>query len=90
VAEFRPQGRGGLGLVAAKLARNDALAAAAITVVNADIAVITDGGRVARLPVDAFPEMGRPARGDRVVAPAEGESVIAIARLLPGPRAARR
>lgn len=66
--EFRPQGRGGAGLQTCKLADDDRVVAMVQASINDDVMLIGTDGQYLRLPVWQIPEMGRPARGDRLVA----------------------
>src|SRR5699024_2671248 len=66
--ECRPQGRGGAGLQTCKLADDDRVVAMVQASINDDVMLIGTDGQYLRLPVWQIPEMGRPARGDRLVA----------------------
>lgn len=74
--EFRPQGRGGAGLQTCKLADDDRVVAMVQTTINDDLLLIATDGQYLRLPIWQIPSMGRPARGDRMVAPPDGHMIL--------------
>ena len=83
LAEYRPQSRAGLGLQSAKLGSGDSISAVAGCDAMCDLLILTNLGRLLRIPNHLFPLMARPARGDRVLDLAEGEIVTGITSLLP-------
>lgn len=76
VEEFRPQGRGGAGLQTCKLADGDRVVSMIQTSINDDVLLIATDGQYLRLPVWKIPSMGRPARGDRLVAPPADQRIL--------------
>lgn len=79
VDEWRPQKRGGLGLIGVKLSEKTGLLAKLRLVSPEDhLMVITDGGKVIRTRVDEIRETRRSAEGVRVLHVAEGESVVDV------------
>lgn len=74
--EFRPQGRGGAGLQTCKLADEDRVVSMVQSSINDDLLIIGTDGQYLRMPVWAIPQMGRPARGDRLVAMEEGQQIL--------------
>lgn len=87
IEDFRPQSRGGLGLVALKLNPDDALLSATPCTLSSDLAVITDRGRALRLPAHVFPLSSRQARGDRIIELTGDERILAMTPLLPAENA---
>ncbi|MDR1393543.1 MAG: DNA gyrase subunit A [Bifidobacteriaceae bacterium] len=80
-AEYRVQGRGGLGIKVAKLSdeRGD-LVGALITDQGDEVMVIMQGGKVVRSRVDEVPEKGRDTMGVVFAKPDQGDRIIALAR----------
>jgi len=46
-----------------------------------DLMIITDGGKLIRMPVDGIPTIGRNTQGVRLIRLDEGEKVVAMERL---------
>jgi len=83
IAEYRTQGRGGLGIKAMSLANEDrgGLVGAFIVVEGDEILSITSGGQVVRSPIDEnFRATGRSTMGVKFVTPKNGDSVAVVAR----------
>ncbi len=81
VAEYRVQGRGGLGIKVAKLqdVRGDLVGA--LLVEDADeVLVVMERGKVVRSQVDGVPAKGRDTMGVIFAKPDDGDRIIAIAR----------
>lgn len=76
LSEFRPQGRGGAGLQTCKLNDGDRVVAMVQASVNDDVLLIGTDGQYLRLPVWTIPQMGRPARGEKMVAPATDQHIL--------------
>ncbi|MDR2453441.1 MAG: DNA gyrase subunit A [Bifidobacteriaceae bacterium] len=81
VAEYRVQGRGGLGIKVAKLAaeRGD-LVGALIADPGDEVMVIMQGGKVVRSRVEEVPAKGRDTMGVVFAKPDPGDRIIAVAR----------
>jgi DNA gyrase subunit A len=85
--EYRITGRGGQGINAANLTprQNDAdkrpatVVAAWPVAADDQIMLVTDAGQSIRCPVSGVSEMGRAARGVRVLNTAGGEKVVSVA-----------
>ena len=80
IDEYRPQGRGGLGIRVAKVVeQRGALVGALITQPGDEVLVIMEGGKVVRSSVDEVNLTGRNTQGVRFVRPDHGDHVIAMA-----------
>jgi DNA gyrase subunit A len=83
IADYRTQGRGGLGIKAMSLANEErgSLVGAFIVEEDDEVLSITSGGQVVRSPINAdFRAMGRSTMGVKFVTPKEGDSVAVVAR----------
>ncbi|WP_432484803.1 DNA gyrase subunit A [Kineococcus esterisolvens] len=81
IAEYRRQGRGGLGIKVAKLADARGDLVGALTVSEDDeVLVVMAGGRVVRSRVDEVPAKGRDTMGVTFARPEPGDRIIAVAR----------
>ena len=81
--EYRSQGRGGIGVKAAKVDENSrgGLVGALIVSEKDEILVITSGGVVMRTPVKEVRETGRDTMGVRLVNLDEGTHVVSLAKV---------
>jgi DNA gyrase subunit A len=80
--EYRLTRRGGKGIITMKTTDKTGLVVGVRMVTDEDdIMVITDGGKVIRTPVKGISVIGRNTQGVRLIDLAEGEKVVAIARL---------
>ena len=81
VAEYRVQGRGGLGIKVAKLqdTRGD-LVGAMLAEDSDEVLVVMEGGKVLRSPVAEVPAKGRDTMGVVFAKPDEGDRIIGVAR----------
>ncbi len=81
VDQYRPQGRGGLGIKVAKLSeeRGD-LVGALIVSADDEVLVILERGKVVRSPVSGVPAKGRDTMGVVFAKPDAGDRIIAVAR----------
>jgi DNA gyrase subunit A len=83
IAAFNRQGRGGQGVRGMRINEKRGQVVSAFTVVPGDeILVFSSAGNLVRLPVDEISEQGRDATGVRVARVDEGDSVVAVARVL--------
>jgi DNA gyrase subunit A len=81
--EFHRQGRGGQGVRGMKLTAERGEVVAAFTVASDDeMLVFSSGGNIVRMSVNEISQQGRAATGVRVARLDEGESVVAVARVL--------
>jgi DNA gyrase subunit A len=81
VADYRVQGRGGLGIKVAKLQEERGDLVGALLVEDHDeVLVIMEGGKVMRANVNEVPAKGRDTMGVIFAKPASGDRIIGIAR----------
>jgi DNA gyrase subunit A len=83
IAEYRTQGRGGLGIKAMALQNEErgVLVGAFIVVEGDEVLSVTSGGQVVRSPIDEnFRATGRSTMGVKFVTPKNGDSVAVVAR----------
>ncbi len=80
---FNRQGRGGQGVRGMRItaARGEVVAAFAV-VPGDEVLVFSSAGNIVRTSVDEISEQGRDATGVRVARLAEGDAVVAVARVL--------
>ncbi|MEI6867607.1 MAG: DNA gyrase subunit A [Actinomycetes bacterium] len=81
--EYRPQGRGGIGVKAAKIDEDSrgVLVGAMIVVAEEEILAITSGGTVIRTAAAEIRETSRDTLGVRLVNLGDGVSVVSIAQV---------
>ena len=82
--DYRISGRAGHGIAAMDLERSGGAATvvAAFPLQESDqIVMVTDGGRLIRLPISDISIMSRRTRGVRLFATAEGERVVSVSRI---------
>jgi DNA gyrase subunit A len=81
LAEYRVQGRGGLGIKVAKLndERGD-LVGAMVVGEDDEVLVVMEHGKVVRSPVSGVPAKGRDTMGVVFAKPDPGDRIIALAR----------
>jgi DNA gyrase subunit A len=83
IADYRVQGRGGLGIKAMSLANEErgSIVGAFIVVDGDEILSITQSGQVVRSPINEdFRPTGRTTQGVRFVTPKNGDAVAVVAR----------
>ena len=81
VAEYRSQGRGGLGIKVAKLAEQRGDLVGALMVEETDeVLVVMESGKVMRAQASDVPAKGRDTMGVIFAKPDEGDRIIGIAR----------
>ena len=86
IAEFPRKGRGGKGVIAAKLTKpRGPLVGAVIVFAEDEVFLISDDGQVIRMPVSSISRQGRPATGVRVMNVSGGTSVSAVALVVNEP-----
>ncbi len=80
--EYRGQSRGGKGIITIKTnARNGCVVNVMQVANDNDLMVITDQGKILRVPVSGFSVIGRNTQGVRLITTEEKEKVVAVARL---------
>ncbi len=80
--EYRLQKRGGVGIITILTSdRNGPVIGVAQVTDDAELMLITDGGKVLRCRVSGISTMGRRAQGVTLMDTAEGEKLVAIAQL---------
>ena len=83
---FKRQGRGGQGVRGMRMTAKRGELVAAFTVTNdEEILVFSSAGNIIRMGVMEISSQGRDATGVRVARLGEGESVVAVARVLEAP-----
>ena len=86
VSNFKTSNRGGIGSQSFKFSlKSDALATMTLAVPDANVIVLTDEGRNAKLPIAEVPLQGRSTPCDRLITPGRSERVTdALITDLPG------
>jgi DNA gyrase subunit A len=86
--EYRITGRGGKGIVAMSVSKRNGPLVASFPVEDPDqIMLVTNGGQVIRVPVDAGPDnririVGRSSQGVTIFNTADGEKVVSVERIV--------
>ncbi len=82
VAEYPVKGRGGYGVITIKTTeRNGKVIGCRLVTDDEDLMLITNGGKVIRIPVKGIPTLGRNTQGVRLVKMDAGENVVAVESL---------
>ena len=80
--EYRDQSRGGKGIITIKTTdRNGSVVNVMQVSDDNDLMVITDNGKILRVPVSGFSVIGRNTQGVRLITTEEKEKVVAVAKL---------
>lgn len=80
--EYRKTGRGGKGITAMAMSDRNGEIVASFPVENDDqIMLVTNGGKLIRVPVDGIRIAGRATQGVTVLNTAEGEQVVSVERI---------
>jgi len=80
--EYRDQSRGGKGIITIKTTdRNGSVVNVMQVSDDNDLMVITDQGKILRVPVSGFSVIGRNTQGVKLITTEEKEKVVAVARL---------
>ena len=83
LSEFRPQNRGGIGLIATKFKTSSSrLVALTIVEEKDEIMVVTQNGVVSRIKADCISRQGRPATGVKIQNLSEGDMVCTINKIV--------
>ncbi len=81
-SDYPTKNRGGKGVITIKTTdRNGKVVGLRIVTDEDDLMLITDGGKLIRMPVDGIPTIGRNTQGVRLIRLEEGEQVVAMERL---------
>jgi DNA gyrase subunit A len=82
LTEYRRQSRGGKGVITIKTTeRNGCVVDIKQVNDENDLMLITDQGKIIRMPVAGFSVIGRNTQGVRLMVTEEGERIVAVARL---------
>ena len=80
--EYRDQSRGGKGIITIKTTeRNGSVVNVMQVADDHDLMVITDQGKILRVPVSGFSVIGRNTQGVTLMNTEDNEKVVAVARL---------
>jgi DNA gyrase subunit A len=80
--EYRGQSRGGKGIITIKTTeRNGSVVNVMQVSDDNDLMVITDQGKILRVPVSGFSVIGRNTQGVKLITTEEKEKVVAVAKL---------
>jgi len=83
IAEYREQGRGGLGVINLKVTERTGKVVGVAQVVGGDqLILITQDGMIIRTAVDAIREIGRSTQGVRLINLEGEDRLVAIAKVL--------
>ncbi|MDH3316608.1 MAG: DNA gyrase subunit A [Gammaproteobacteria bacterium] len=83
IDDYRPQGRGGQGLISIQTSeRNGEVVGALLVAEQDDIMLITDAGKLVRTRVDEISVMGRNTQGVRLISLSEGERLVGLDRIV--------
>ncbi|HEY4187479.1 MAG TPA: DNA gyrase subunit A [Polyangia bacterium] len=81
-ADYPTKNRGGKGVITIKTSdRNGKVVALRIVSDDDDLMIITDGGKLIRMPVAGIPTIGRNTQGVRLIRLDEAERVVAMERM---------
>ena len=81
--EYRVQGRGGKGILTIKTTQRNGLVVYACQVTDPDeLMIITEQGKIIRLKVADISVIGRNTQGVKLIDLAEGEKVVAVAKVM--------
>ena len=82
-SQYRKQTRGGKGILAMRLNdKTGEISCIKPVTEQDDLMIITDKGQVVRTKISGISLMGRATQGVRVIKPKEGESVVAIEKIV--------
>jgi DNA gyrase subunit A len=83
ISEFRPQNRGGIGLICTKF-KNEQSRLTALTIVDDsnDIMLVTANGVVSRQKAANISRQGRPATGVRVQNLVDGDTIVVVNKII--------
>jgi DNA gyrase subunit A len=82
VADYPTKGRGGFGVITIKTTERNGKVVGCTLITDAeDLMIMTNQGKVIRMPVKGIPTLGRNTQGVRLIRVDEGEKVVAIESL---------
>ncbi len=80
--EYRDQSRGGKGLITIKTSERNGMVVDVMQVADDnELMVITDQGKILRVPVSGFSVIGRNTQGVRLMVTEDQEKIVAVAKL---------
>jgi DNA gyrase subunit A len=80
--EYRVQSRGGKGIITIKTTERNGCVVDIMQVTDEnDLMLITDQGKIIRMPVSGFSVIGRNTQGVRLMVTEENERIVAVAKL---------
>ncbi|HSS65139.1 MAG TPA: DNA gyrase C-terminal beta-propeller domain-containing protein, partial [Gammaproteobacteria bacterium] len=83
IDDYRPQGRGGQGLISIQTSeRNGEVVGALLVAEQDDVMLITDAGKLVRTRVGEISVMGRNTQGVRLISLSEGERLVGLDRIV--------
>jgi DNA gyrase subunit A len=83
IDEYRPQGRGGQGLISIQTSeRNGEVVGALLASEQDDVMLITDAGKLVRTRIEEISVMGRNTQGVRLISLSEGERLVGLDRII--------
>jgi DNA gyrase subunit A len=81
-SDYPTKNRGGKGVITIKTTeRNGKVVSLRLVTNEDDLMLITDGGKLIRMPVDGIPTIGRNTQGVRLIRLEEAEKVVAMERI---------
>jgi DNA gyrase subunit A len=81
-SDYPTKNRGGKGVITIKTTeRNGKVVSLRLVTDDDDLMLITDGGKLIRMPVDGIPTIGRNTQGVRLIRLEEAEKVVAMERI---------
>ena len=82
-AEYRQQGRAGMGLISIRTSRrNGAVVGAELVEPTDELMLITDGGKLVRTRVNEVSVLGRDTQGVKLISLSDGERLVGLERIL--------
>jgi DNA gyrase subunit A len=82
IDEYPIRNRGGMGVITIKTTERNGMVVAILLVTNEDdLMLMTDRGKIIRMPIKDISVIGRNTQGVRLIAMAPGERVVSAARL---------
>ncbi len=82
ISEYRPQGRGGQGIISIQTSNRNGRVLGALLVEGGDeMMLITSGGKLVRTRVDEVSVLGRNTQGVKLIRLREGERLVGIERV---------
>jgi DNA gyrase subunit A len=83
VEEYRLTGRGGRGIITIQTSLRNGRVVGFLQVMNEDeVMLITDGGKIIRMPVKGISIIGRNTQGVRLISVEPGEKVVSVAKVM--------